>query len=182
MAHRTTRELQQALDDFLAAPGDGGELRAIVRRPDLLQREELTEAELDTAVGLVGDNWSTRGSSKTADGSAHPDKQVTLMNARVLAFLARSRDRWSLAGDQLVVDLDLSTANLPAGARFELGGALLEVTDQSHLGCEKFAERFGSEGWRFVASEPLRRHRLRGMYARVVRSGTVRVGDLVRKA
>ena len=75
----------------------------------------MAQGELDLVEGLVGDDWSKIGSTMTDDGSPHPDMQVTLMNARVIALLAGSEERWSLAGDQLFVDLDLSTENLPPG-------------------------------------------------------------------
>ena len=41
-----------------------------MRRPGLGEREVLDEGELDLAVGLVGDSWVQRGSSKTTDGAA----------------------------------------------------------------------------------------------------------------
>jgi MOSC domain-containing protein YiiM len=86
-----------------------------------------------------------------------------------------------LAGDQLYVDLDLSPVNLPPGTRLALGSAVIEVTDQPHLGCAKFAARFGEEALRFVNSRVGRGLRLRGLNARVVVSGTVRAGDAIRK-
>src|SRR5262249_1648690 len=70
---------------------------------------------LDRERGLAGDNWLARGSKSTPDGSADPDRQVTVMNARVAKLVAGGMDRMPLAGDQLYVDLDLSIDNLPAG-------------------------------------------------------------------
>ncbi|HUF47626.1 MAG TPA: hypothetical protein VMM93_07385 [Vicinamibacterales bacterium] len=61
-------------------------------------------------VGLVGDMWHVRPSSRSADGRAHPDMQINVMNGRVVELLAGDRARWPLAGDQLFVDLDLSEA------------------------------------------------------------------------
>ena len=115
------------------------------------------------------------------DGSAHPGMQLTLMNARAIAVIARERDRWPLAGDQLYVDLDLSPDNLPPGTRLALGSAVVEVTDVPHTGCAKFTERFGTAAIRFVSSPDGRALRLRGMYARIVETGPVRAGDVVRK-
>jgi MOSC domain-containing protein YiiM len=89
------------------------------------------------------------------------------------------RDGWAQAGDQLYLDLDISHANLPAGTRLRLGSAVLEVTDQPHLGCHKFRARFGTDALRFVNSKVGRELRLRGMNARVMTPGTVRVGDRV---
>ena len=181
VTHRTPEELEAGLDHVRASPRDEGALRLIVRRPAVGEREVLDEAELDPVEGVVGDNWRTRGSSRTPDGSAHPDMQVTVMNARVVELVAGSPERWPLAGDQLYVDLDLSAANLPPGTRLALGSAVVEVTDQPHTGCGKFVERFGVEAMRFVNSPLGRRLHLRGINARVVRPGVVRAGDVVRK-
>lgn len=179
--HLTMEELEASLDEIRAAPRDEGVLHLIVRRPGIDQREVLQEAELDLAEGLVGDTWKIRSSSRTPDGSSHPDMQLNIMNARVIALLARQPDRWALAGDQLYVDLDLSAANLPPGTRLALGSAVVEVTDQPHTGCKKFAERFGTDALRFVNSPPGRELRLRGINAKVVRPGRIAVRELVRK-
>jgi MOSC domain-containing protein YiiM len=160
---------------------DGGPLEHIVRRPAEGEREVLAEAMLDPTHGLVGDTWLVRGSSSTADGSSHPDKQITVMNWRVAALLSGRSDQWQLAGDQLYVDLDLSEGNLPPGTRLDFGSAIVEVSDQPHLGCKKFSERFGLEALRFVNSPIGRQLRLRGLNAKVVVAGGVHVGDVTRK-
>jgi MOSC domain-containing protein YiiM len=103
------------------------------------------------------------------------------MNARALALIAQEEARWPLAGDNLIVDLDLSADNLPPGTRLAIGSALLEITDVPHKGCSKFAARFGVDATRFVNSrEGLCLH-LRGIYARIVERGMVAVGDVVEK-
>ena len=81
-----------------------------------------------------------------------------------------------------VLDLDLSLDNLPAGSLLAVGQAVLQVSEALHLGCAKFVERFGGEAMRFVNSRVGRQLRLRGLNARVVVSGTVRLGDLAAKA
>jgi len=103
------------------------------------------------------------------------------MNTSAVELIAGSSNRWALAGDQFYVDLDLSAANLPAGTRLELGSALLEVTAKPHTGCKKFVERFGLDAMRFVNSDRGRSLNLRGVNARVLRGGTVRVGDTMRR-
>jgi MOSC domain-containing protein YiiM len=103
------------------------------------------------------------------------------MNNRAALLVADEPHRRQLAGDQLYVDLDLSPANLPVGTRLEVGSAVIEVTSPPHLGCVKFAARFGQDAWRFVNSRVGRELRLRGLNARVVSSGTVREGDPIRK-
>lgn len=168
-------------DDLRAAPTDAGVLEMIVRRPAVDARETLDAGVLDLDTGLLGDTWSVRGSSTTADGSAHPGKQITVMSARAVALVAGSRDRWPLAGDQLFVDMDLSIDNLPAGTQLSVGEAVIEVSEFPHLGCSKFSARFGAEALALVNSPDGKRLRLRGLNARVVRAGAVAVGDTVRK-
>jgi MOSC domain-containing protein YiiM len=174
-----SRELLMAgLDHIRGAPGDRGELLAIVRRPVPGERELLSEATLDDGVGLVGDSWLTRGSSSTPDGSAVPGMQVTVMNARVAELVAGGRQRMPLAGDQLYLDLDLSTDNLPMGSLIRLGHAVLEVSAVPHLGCAKFVERFGADAAQFVNSRLGRQLRLRGVNTRVVVAGAIHLGDM----
>jgi MOSC domain-containing protein YiiM len=104
-----------------------------------------------------------------------------MMSSRAIALIAKDKTRWPLAGDQLFVDLDLSEANLPPGTRLAVGSAVIEVTDIPHTGCGKFHQRFGHEATKFVNSAEGRALHLRGLNAKVVRSGSVRVGDIVRK-
>lgn len=179
--HLTMEELEAGLNDIRRSPKDNGVLAMIVRRPRTDEREVLEVGELDQIEGLRGDNWLARGSSLTADGSSHPDTQLNLMNSRVIALLAQDKERWQLAGDQLFVDIDLSAENLPPGSQLAVGSALIEVTAQPHTGCKKFAERFGADATRFVNSTAGKQLKLRGVNAKVVQPGVVRVGDAVRK-
>jgi len=179
--HRSTAELEAGLAVIRAAPRDGGRVECIVRRPRAGEREVLDEARIDVDRGMIGDDWATRACRLTADGSPHRDMQLTIMNARVAALVARTADRWPLAGDQLYVDMNLGAANLPAGTRLAIGSAVIEVTAVPHRGCAKFAERFGHDALRLVNSAAGRELNLRGVNARVVRSGTVRIGDVATK-
>jgi hypothetical protein len=174
-------QLAAGLDHILQSPKDNGTLELIVRRPHDDEREPLNEAELNVHEGLRGDNWKSRGSKRMADRSAHPDMHLTLMNARVVHLLARSRERWSLAGDQLYVDLDLSHDNLPPGTRLAMGSAVVEVTAEPHTGCQKFASRYGQDAVKFVNSEQGKKLHMRGINAKIVQSGVVHVGDKVTK-
>ena len=153
----------------------------IVRRPSVETREVLDVAELNCHEGLAGDTWRVRPSSRTPDRTAHPDMQLNIMNARAIALIAQEPERWSLAGDQLFIDLDLSAANLPPGMRLAIGSATIEVTAQPHNGCEKFVARFGRDAVEFVNSPVGKTLHLRGVNAKVVAAGTVRRGDIVRK-
>jgi hypothetical protein len=181
ITHLTIAELETGLDHIRAAPKDAGSVELLVRRPSVGGREVLTTGELDAAEGLRGDTWMLRGSSRTADGSRHPDMQLNVMSARAIALVAQVRERWALAGDQLYVDLDLSEQNLPAWTKLAIGTAVIEVTDQPHTGCAKFVERFGVDAMKFVNSPVGRSLRLRGLNARVVQPGIVRAADSVRK-
>ena len=178
--HLTREELETGLSE-LTSPRDNGLLELIVRRPRVGEREVLPTGTLDVREGLIGDNWITRGSSKTPDQRAHPDMQVNVMNSRVIQLIAQEKDRWPLAGDQLFVDLDLSDGNLPPGTRLTIGSAVIEVTPLPHTGCAKFVERFGVDAMKFVNSPSGRALRLRGLNARVVQPGTIRVGDSIVK-
>ena len=181
MKHVTMAELEAGLENIRQSPTDAGVLELIVRRPQVEAREVMEEGELHLVEGLVGDNWKTRGSSQTADGSAHPDMQLNIMNARVIALLARKKERWALAGDQLYMDLDLSAENVPPGTRLRLGEAVIEVTDQPHTGCKKFAARFGLDALKFISSPVGKQLQLRGINARVIRTGAIRIGNTVKK-
>jgi predicted HD phosphohydrolase len=179
--HLTMRELVAGLHEIRRSPAERGTVELLVRRPANGRREILDEAVLTLDEGLVGDNWSTRGSSRTADGGPHPQKQLTLMNSRSIALIAGHRDRWQQSGDQLFVDLDLSTDNLPPGSRLALGTAVLEITSSPHTGCLKFINRFGAEAFRFVNTAEGRRLRIRGANAVVVVPGVVRTGEPVER-
>lgn len=179
--HLNADQLQAGLEKILLSPKDNGILELVVRRPEIEQRETLDRAELNTVEGLIGDNWLRRGASHTAHGSADPEMQLNIMNARAIALIATCKERWPLAGDQLYIDLDLSNNNLPAGTRLKVGSALIEVTGVPHLGCKKFVSRFGLAAMKFVNSKLGKQHNLRGINAKVVESGVINIGDTVSK-
>lgn len=179
--HLDRAALEAGVDEIRRSPKDAGRVDLIVRRPAVDEREVLDEATLDPAHGVVGDTWQARGSSRTEDGSAHPEMQLNIMNARAAALVAVDPERRPLAGDQLYLDLDLSGENLPPGTRLELGSAVIEVTAQPHRGCAKFSKRFGPDALKLVNSPVGVELNLRGINAKVVEPGTVRRGDTVRK-
>ena len=133
----------------------------------------------DLELGLVGDGWHRRPSTKT--GAPNLEQQVTLMNSRAIAAIVPNRDDWTGAGDQLYVDLDLSAANMPAGTKLAIGTAVLEVSAHPHRGCAKFTKRFGSDATKWVNSDIGCELNLRGINTQVVVAGAARRGDLIRK-
>jgi hypothetical protein len=177
----TLDELLAGVDDIRRSPRDAGTVELIVVRPGVGERQVVEEATLDEIEGVVGDGWRSRGSSRTPDGAADPLAQVTLMNARAAALLAVTPERRALAGDQLFVDFDLGGESLPPGTRLGVGTAVLEVSPKPHTGCAKFVERFGADAQRFVNTDVGRELNLRGIFAVVVTSGSVRVGDAITK-
>ena len=181
MEHLAHTELAAGLAEIRRSPRDAGRLELIVRRPAEGEREQLAEAELDVDDGLVGDCWRTRGSRSMPDGSSNPKAQLTLMNARVASLVAVEPARIPLAGDQLYVDLDLSSENLPPGTRLVIGSSVIEISDEPHTGCRKFFDRFGKDAHLFVNAREHRSLNLRGINATVVQGGVVRRGDLVSK-
>ncbi len=178
--HATADMLDDHLDAVAAAPALTGTVEMVVARTAVDERDVLDSADLAPGVGLIGDNYVERGSTKTADGKAHPLAELNVMGARALDAVSGSdRSRWPLAGDQLIVDFDLSATNAPAGTRLQVGSAIIEVTEKPHTGCSKFSSRFGIDAARWVNSN--KDLRLRGICAIVVQAGTVAPGDTVTK-
>lgn len=178
--HRDAAVLESGLADVRRSPADSGPLELIVSRPTEGERTLHDSADVDLTLGIVGDTWIERGSRRTPDGSANPEAQVTVMNIRAARLVAGTEGRVPLAGDQLFVDLDLSTDNLPTGTLLEIGEATLRVTAAPHTGCAKFSERFGVDALRATATPDGKHLRLRGINTAVVRPGVVRRGDTVR--
>ena len=174
----STSELEDGIDHIRLAPRDSGVVAKLVCRPATGERRELAVAQLDQQEGLIGDNWRERVFGKFRP---NPDMQLNIMNARAIALIAGSPERWQLAGDQLYVDLDLSPANLPPGTQLLVGDALIEVTAEPHLGCKKFMERFGRDAAMFVNSDIGKSLNLRGINAKIIRSGPVQTGATIRK-
>jgi MOSC domain-containing protein YiiM len=179
--HLTLAELTAGLSEILASPKDGGTLSAIIVRPEHGVRLDLPSVRISLSGGLDGDHWARGCWKSTEDGRPHPDVQICLMNARCIGLIAQERSNWPPAGDNLMIDMDLTPGNAPPGTRLAIGSAVIEITDTAHNGCAAFIERYGPDACVFVNTGPGREHRLRGIYARVVQDGTVSVGDRVAK-
>ena len=181
LPHLTFDELTSGLSEIRRSPADKGELKAIVIRPASDERISLTQCEISPELGIHGDNWAKGCWMSLPDGMPHPDVQVAIMNARTISLIAQDENLWPIAGDNLYVDLNLSHDNLQAGQRLSLGSAVLEITEVAHNGCDKFAQRFGVDAVKFVNSNLGKNLRLRGIYARVVQAGVIRVDDVIEK-
>ena len=96
---------------------------------------------------------------------------------RAVATIFANGQSLTLFGDNLFLDLDLSLLNWPIGSRFQLGGAILEVSPEPHDGCSKFAKRFGSAALKKTCRD--KEARWRGIYAMVIEAGWVEVGERV---
>ncbi len=166
-------EIEARWAEIAPSPQDGGRVEMIVRRPARDERESLESATFTAEGGLTGDDWLRRG--------ADPEAQITLMNSRLIHLLAGDRSRWAEAGDQLFVDLDISQDNLPPGTRLRLGEAVMEISPLPHTGCTKFARRFGGPARKWIMSDQGMLERRRGVYARVIEDGVIKVGDSIRK-
>lgn len=173
--HLALDQLALGLPLVKEAPHDDGVVEMLVVRPDEDQRATPATAEVSAALGMHGDRWST---GKYRD---RPDIQITIINSRLLDLVSGSRERWSLAGDNIVADLDLGQANLVPGQKLEVGSAMLEITGTPHTGCTKFSSRFGADALRFVNLGEGKELRLRGIYARVLQAGSISVGDRIHK-
>jgi MOSC domain-containing protein YiiM len=165
--------LDQGLGRIDSTPRAAPALRALIRRhPGDGRREGLSRGELSAAGGLLGDRWA-RGQRRRAS------MQVAAMDWRIATLLAGGQ-ALELFGDQLFLDLDLSTSALPSGTFLGVGAAVLMVTDEPHVGCGKFARRFGREALAWTARAELTERRLRGVYLQVILGGAIEVGDPVR--
>ena len=180
MAHLSTEQITERVAALPSAPADKGAVAKLLIRPETDAREVVSTIHVVPGEGIVGDNYVARGNEKTPDGAAHPEAQICVMNTNILDILADDdADKWQLAGDQILVDFDLSTDNVPAGTRFSIGSATFEVANKPHNGCAKFAERFGIDASRFANSDKVQRYR--GINVMVVTEGDVSVGDTITK-
>lgn len=173
--HLSTAELERGLPDVLSSPHDDGQLVAIVVRPASDERRVVATAQVSLERGIEGDRW-------IHESPADPRGQVSLMNARFLRQIAGHEDAVSLAGDNLIVDLDLSEENLPPGSRVAIGDiVVVEINGEPHTGCGKFQKRYGADARAFMNNARGTQLHLRGRYGSIITGGSIAVGDVVRK-
>ncbi len=174
---RTFDELEALWASTPPQPRDRGTVRLLSVRREPGVHETPTSVAVTVEGGLEGDRWAHGWRERDPDRQA----QVTLMNAAVTELVAAGRQPLHEAGDNILVDFDISVDNLPAGTRLRVGDVLLEISEVPHTGCSKFAARFGQDALRWANWRHWRERRLRGFNARVVEPGTVRVGDAVER-
>src|SRR4051794_1407878 len=88
-------------------PKDEGTVVMVVVRPSVGERETPARCALTRERGVENDRWGKRP-------NPDPESQITVMRADVARLVANGQPL-SLPGDNLMVELDLDTANLPAG-------------------------------------------------------------------
>ena len=169
--YRALKNLERGLEALPPAPTNQGQVYLVVMKGQGGQRQTPMQVLLAPAAKIPGDDGHDKEDS---DG----DKQLTIMQRDVADLIANGQPL-PLFGDNLFLDLDLSTENLPPGSRVRVGKAILQVTPQPHNGCSKFRGRFGDNALRFVSKKELRHRNLRGIYMRVIEGGEVCPGDRV---
>jgi len=170
-AHRALAELEQKFRALAAPPLDTGRLAMIVCRRAPGIHEPLERVMLNVEAGVPDDEWNRRT-------PRNPDAQLTVIRRDIAELISNGQPLFT-SGDNLVVDLDISAANLPVGTRLRVGSASVEVSPKPHNGCHKFERRFGNDALRFVQAPPSRHLNLRGIYWRVVEAGEVYLGATI---
>ncbi|HEX6139883.1 MAG TPA: hypothetical protein VF013_05375, partial [Candidatus Limnocylindria bacterium] len=153
---RTFDELEALWSTLPSAPRDRGSVRLLCvrREPGLHETPDSVRVTLEG--GLEGDRWAHGWRQRDPERHA----QVTLMQAAVTELVAAGRQPLHEAGDNILVDLDISVENLPPGTRLRVGEAVLEVSSEPHTGCSKFAARFGQDARRWANWRHWRERRL----------------------
>ena len=169
--HCSLAELERQFTNLPLLPRDSGRLALIVCRRAPGVHEALDHVHLKVEEGVPGDEWNRRT-------PRNPDAQLTAMR-RDIAELLGCGQPLTTSGENLIVELEISAANLPVGTRLSVGEAVVEVTPKPHNGCQKFARRFGEDALRFVQASATRHHNLRGIYWKVIVAGEARRGAQV---
>lgn len=148
-------------------------------RPKEGVHEAADTLELCVERGVLGDRWAHHCWMTLPDGRSDPRVQVSVTNFALMSMITGSKENARDCGDNIFVDFDLTEANLPVGAQFKIGEAVLEVSDIENDACGKFAKRFGAEAFQWIRQPENQPLRLRGIFCKIIQGGKVRIGDRV---
>jgi MOSC domain-containing protein YiiM len=176
----TRRTLDQKMDWILSSPKDEGDIETLCIRPNEGERDYVQSMQLNKEEGVVGDRWIRKTWMHLEDGSPDPRLQVCVLSSRVLATV-RTDTSMMYPGDNIVADLDLSEANLPVGQRLQIGSAVIEVSDVFNTACPKWLARYGADSIVWINLHDHKPLRLRGVLAKVVVAGEVKITDTINK-
>lgn len=123
------------------------------------------QAELDSVIGLVGDHWAGKRSTK---------RQITLIQAEHFPVIAALSGNDEVFAEQLRRNLVVEKINLYTlrDQRFRIGNTLFEGTGTCPP-CSRMEQILGLGGY-----NAMRGHG--GITARVIDPGTIQLGDPVR--
>jgi hypothetical protein len=175
--HATVAECDAALDHILAAPNNGATIGQLCFRPDFGLRTFPDALDMTVDQGIIGERWAKRPWLTLPNGEPDPRIQVSIFSKRVMDLCWRDPANTVHPGDPIIVDMNLSVANLPTGTRLQAGSAILEVSDKFNTACIKWRDRYGDDSLRWINRRDNRDFRLRGILCKIVRDGTVKVGD-----
>jgi MOSC domain-containing protein YiiM len=135
-------------------------VRPVRREPPIV----VDSVRLDPEDGLQGDHYRSGAKRK---------RQVTLIQSEHLAAIAASLGLEAVAPELLRRNIVTRGVNLRAlkDRRFQLGEAVLEMTDECHP-CSRMEAALGPGGYNAVRGHG-------GINARVIRGGMVRLGDAI---
>ena len=159
--HATT--MQNIKDLFDVFPRSGRVDWIGIRPERRVPVEVVDSVEVSEKKGILGDHYSGQS------GNRH----VTLIQAEHLPVVAALTDRDVLDPALLRRNIVVSGLNLLAlkDHQIQIGDAILQITGQCHP-CSKMETALGLGGY-----NAMRGHG--GMTAKVVRGGTIRVGDAI---
>ncbi len=173
----TFEQLDRALASLPPSPRDEGRVIDLCVRPGVDLREPRQSIQLCPERGAIGDRWEWRTWMYTPEGKPDPRVQLAVCNTSFLAMIQEMTGVKHHPGDTIFTDLDLTEANLPIGTRLRAGTAIIEVSDVENDACAKFAKHYGDDLFQWIRKPENRPRRLRGLFAKIVQGGEVRVGN-----
>ncbi len=181
MTYFTASDSARVCDIAQTAPVGVGRVDFLINRPAEGVHVPVEELYFDVEQGIQGDRWRDTAWLKRPDGCPDPRVQVSLTNTQVMrCFTGPVPDSVFRCGDNLYVNLNLTVAHLPVGARLQIGSeVVLEVSDVVNDACGKFVQRFGLDAFQCVRDPKFAAFRLRGIFCSIIRSGGIHVGDTI---